>query len=134
MPAVVQAAKRASVPVAIHMDHCSSLASVQAAVRLGANGVMYDSSHAELPVNIEQTKKAVELAHSCGVPVEGELLALNSTIAIMISRCKPRQTKPKSMSSVQAWIFWQYRLVPCMVRAIASNVSTTIGLHASMKV
>jgi len=73
MPAVVQAAKRASVPVAIHMDHCSSLASVQAAVRLGANGVMYDSSHAELPVNIEQTKKAVELAHSCGVPVEGEL-------------------------------------------------------------
>jgi fructose-bisphosphate aldolase class II len=73
MPAVVQAAKRASVPVAINMDHCANLASVQSAIRLGCNGLMYDGAHAELPVNIEQTRKAVELAHSCGVPVEGEL-------------------------------------------------------------
>jgi len=73
MPAVVQAAKRASVPVAVHMDHCSSLESVQAAIRLGCNGVMYDGKNAELPDNIERTRKAVELAHSCGIPVEGEL-------------------------------------------------------------
>jgi fructose-bisphosphate aldolase class II len=73
MPAVVQAAKRSSVPVAIQMDHCGSLTSVQAAIRLGCNGVMYDSDNAELPANIEQTRKAVELAHSCGVPVEGKL-------------------------------------------------------------
>lgn len=73
LPAVVQAAKRSSVPVAIHMDHCGSLDSVQAAIRLGCNGVMYDGDNAELPVNIERTRKAVELAHSCGIPVEGEL-------------------------------------------------------------
>jgi len=73
MPAVVQAAKRASVPVAVHMDHCSSLESVQAAIRLGCNGVMFDGANAELPDNITRTRKAVELAHSCGVPVEGEL-------------------------------------------------------------
>jgi len=73
MPAVVQAAKRASVPIALHMDHCSSLVSVQSAIRLGCNSVMYEGASAELPDNIEQTRKVVELAHSCGVPVEGEL-------------------------------------------------------------
>lgn len=73
MPAVVQAAKRASVPVAINMDHCTSLESVQSAIRLGCNGVMYESDKAFLPDNIEHTKQVVELAHSCGVPVEGEL-------------------------------------------------------------
>lgn len=73
MPAVVQAAKRASVPVAVSMDHCTSLESVQSAIRLGCNGVMFDGSHAELPENVGKTREAVELAHSCGVPVEGEL-------------------------------------------------------------
>jgi fructose-bisphosphate aldolase, class II len=73
MPAVVQAAKRASVPVAVSMDHCTSLESVQSAIRLGCNAVMFDGSHAELPENVGKTREAVELAHSCGVPVEGEL-------------------------------------------------------------
>ena len=73
MPAVLQAAKRSSVPVAVNMDHCTSLESVQAAIRLGCNGVMFDGSHAELPANIKKTSEVVELAHSCGVPVEGEL-------------------------------------------------------------
>ena len=73
MPAAVQAAKRANVPVAINMDHCTNLASVQSAIRLGCNGVMYESDKTFLPDNIEHTKQAVELAHSCGVPVEGKL-------------------------------------------------------------
>jgi len=73
MPAVLQAAKRSSVPVAVNMDHCTSLESVQSAIRLGCNGVMFDGAHAELPDNIEKTREAAELAHSCGVPIEGEL-------------------------------------------------------------
>jgi fructose-bisphosphate aldolase class II len=73
MPAVVQAAKRSTVPVAVHMDHCSSLMSVQSAIRLGCNSVMYEVANGELPDIIKRTKEAVELAHSCGVPVEGEL-------------------------------------------------------------
>lgn len=73
MPAVLAAAKRSSVPVAVSMDHCESVASVQSAIRLGCNVVMFDSSHEELPRNIERTREAVKLAHGCGVPVEGEL-------------------------------------------------------------
>ena len=73
MPAVLKAAKRASVPIAIHMDHCCRLKSVQSAIGLGCNSVMYEAANAELPDNIRRTAEAVELAHSCGVPVEGEL-------------------------------------------------------------
>lgn len=73
MAAAVHAAKRASVPVAIHMDHCSSLDSVRQAIALGSNSVMFDASQDDFPVNTEKTRQAVELAHGCGVPVEGEL-------------------------------------------------------------
>ena len=73
MSAVITAAKQSSVPVAIHMDHCSDLDSVQSAIRLGCNGVMYEGANFELPENIQRTKEVVELSQKCGVPVEGEL-------------------------------------------------------------
>jgi fructose-bisphosphate aldolase class II len=73
MAAVDHAARRASIPVAIHMDHCSSLDSVQRAIALGSNSVMFDASQEDFPDNTEKTRQAVELAHGCGVPVEGEL-------------------------------------------------------------
>lgn len=73
MPAVEAAARRASVPVAIHLDHGTSLASAELAIRLGCNGVMLDASHEPLPENIKITATVVEMAHGCGVSVEGEL-------------------------------------------------------------
>lgn len=73
MPAVEAAAKRATVPVAIQLDHGSTLDSAVRAINLGCNGIMVDSSHQELPQNIEATKAVVEMAHACGVPVVGEL-------------------------------------------------------------
>jgi fructose-bisphosphate aldolase class II len=72
-PAVVRAAKRAGVPVAVHMDHCSSMDSVHTAIRLGCNSVMYDASDKTFPVNADNTAQVVKLAHSCGIPVEGGL-------------------------------------------------------------
>ncbi len=73
MPAVEAAAKRASVPVAIQLDHGSSLESATKAIKLGCNGVMLDASNMSLPDNINATKTVVEMAHRCGVPVVGEL-------------------------------------------------------------
>ncbi len=73
MPAVEAAAKRASVPVAIQLDHGLSLASATTAINLGCNGVMVDASSRELPDNISATTLVVEMAHQCGVPVIGEL-------------------------------------------------------------
>ena len=73
MPAVEAAAKRASIPVAIQLDHGSSLESAVKAINLGCNGVMLDASDMSLPDNINATKAVVDMAHACGVPVVGEL-------------------------------------------------------------
>lgn len=73
MAGVERAARISTVPIAINFDHCSTDEDIVNGIRLGCNGVMIDSSHESLPVNIEQTKKAVKLAHACGLPVEGSL-------------------------------------------------------------
>ena len=73
MPAVEAAAKRATVPVAIHLDHGASIESAVRSVKYGCNGVMVDASHTDLGENIRITRSVTEMAHACGVPVEGEL-------------------------------------------------------------
>jgi fructose-bisphosphate aldolase class II len=73
MPAVEKAAKRATVPVAIHLDHGASQSSAVRAINLGCNGIMVDSSDQPLVKNIQQSRQVVEMAHGCGVSVEGEL-------------------------------------------------------------
>ena len=72
MAAVEHAARQASIPIAIHMD-CSSLESVQRAISLGSNSVMLDASQQDFPDNVEKTRQAAVLAHSCGVPIGGSL-------------------------------------------------------------
>ncbi|MBY0392425.1 MAG: class II fructose-bisphosphate aldolase, partial [Novosphingobium sp.] len=57
MPVVVDAARRARVPVAIHLDHGHSLATVERAIRLGCNNVMVDASLSSLEDNIKATRE-----------------------------------------------------------------------------
>ena len=73
MAAVEKAADRADVPVAIHLDHGASYESAVRAINLGCNGVMVDASQDTFPVNVAQTKRVVDMAHACGITVEGEL-------------------------------------------------------------
>jgi fructose-bisphosphate aldolase class II len=73
MAATEKAARRASAPVVIHLDHGASHESAVRAINLGCNGVMVDTSHDSFPVNVSQTRRVVETAHACGVAVEGEL-------------------------------------------------------------
>jgi len=73
LPAVEAAAARASVPMAIQLDHGASVASATRAINLGCNGIMLDASNRILPENISATKAVVDIAHGCGVPVVGEV-------------------------------------------------------------
>jgi fructose-bisphosphate aldolase class II len=73
MAAVVAAAERTTVPVAIHLDHGESLESAVRAINLGCTGVMVDASSLPLEDNITHTRAVVDMAHGCGIPVEGEL-------------------------------------------------------------
>jgi len=67
------AAERASVPVAMHLDHGNSYELAMRVFRAGYTSIMIDGSHEEFEDNIALTKKVVEAAHAGGVPVEAEL-------------------------------------------------------------
>ncbi len=73
MAATVAAARRCLVPVAIHLDHGASLQSAERGIRLGCNGVMVDSSNLPFEQNVASTRAITDMAHACGVFVEGEL-------------------------------------------------------------
>lgn len=72
-PAIIAAARKASVPICFHLDHGPSESEVQKALRWGATGIMYDGSVHALEDNIKNTKHIVDICESVGVTVEGEL-------------------------------------------------------------
>ena len=72
-PIMLQYAKAASVPVAVHLDHGASFEMCVKAIRLGFTSVMYDASSKEYAVNLAESKEIVKIAHAAGVSVEAEL-------------------------------------------------------------
>ena len=70
---VVEMARDATVPVAIHLDHGSSYESCLRAIRMGFTSVMIDKSHADEEVNVRETARVVQAAHAVGVTVEAEI-------------------------------------------------------------
>lgn len=73
------------IPVCMHQDHGTSAAVCQRSIQLGFSSVMMDGSLGEdgktptsYDYNVDVTRSVVELAHSCGVSVEGELGCLGS--------------------------------------------------------
>ncbi len=67
------AAQKASVPVALHLDHGTNFETLIGCIRHGWTSIMFDGSHLPLAENIAQTKEIVKIAHACGVSVEAEL-------------------------------------------------------------
>ena len=72
-PIMVDAAKKAKVPVCVHLDHGETLEYIQQALDLGFTGVMYDGSTLPYEENVSNTKRAVEMALVTGAGVEAEL-------------------------------------------------------------
>ena len=72
-PVMVDAARRAKVPVCVHLDHCETLSYMEQALALGFTGVMYDGSLLPYEENAENTRKAVRMAAACGAGVEAEI-------------------------------------------------------------
>lgn len=66
-------AENATVPVVAHLDHGASYDECSAALDAGFTSLMYDGSRLPLAENISVTRKVVELAHSAGLSVEGEI-------------------------------------------------------------
>lgn len=72
-PAMVAQAKKAKVPVCVHLDHGEDLEYLSNALAMGFTSIMYDGSVLPYEENLANTKKAVELAAKSGASVEAEL-------------------------------------------------------------
>lgn len=62
-----------TVPVALHLDHCTSFDLCMKAMQAGFTSVMIDGSHLPLEKNIEVTARVLSAAAPLGVSVEAEL-------------------------------------------------------------
>ncbi|WP_330624547.1 class II fructose-1,6-bisphosphate aldolase [Anaerostipes sp.] len=70
---VKTAAKRASVPVVMHLDHGNSFELAMQALRAGYTSVMIDGSHDTFEDNIALSRAVADACHPSEVSVEAEL-------------------------------------------------------------
>jgi len=73
------------IPICVHQDHGADPGVCLRSIQLGFTSVMMDGSlmpdmktPSTYEYNVEVTRKVVQMAHSCGVSVEGELGCLGS--------------------------------------------------------
>ncbi|ENW89427.1 MULTISPECIES: class II fructose-bisphosphate aldolase [Acinetobacter] len=73
------------IPVVMHQDHGTSPDVCQRSIQLGFSSVMMDGSLGEdgktptsYEYNVDVTRRVVQMAHACGVSVEGEIGCLGS--------------------------------------------------------
>ena len=72
-PALVAAAKRATVPVVVHYDHGLTFEKTMEALKLGFSSIMFDGSAGDPAENLKATAEMVKIAHAWGASVEGEI-------------------------------------------------------------
>lgn len=70
---LIPMAKKASVPVVVHLDHGLNYDTCVKALELGFSSVMYDCSTDTYEENVRKVKEMADLAHSYGATIEGEL-------------------------------------------------------------
>lgn len=72
-PIMVDMARKSKTDVCIHLDHGETLDYLEMALELGFTGIMYDGSTLPYEENLENTRRAVEMAAKYGASVEAEL-------------------------------------------------------------
>lgn len=70
---LIPMAKKAKVPVVIHLDHGLTRETCLKALELGFTSIMYDCSQDSYEENIKKVKEMADIAHSYGATIEGEL-------------------------------------------------------------
>lgn len=72
-------ASEASVPMAVHLDHSSNEAEIQAALNAHISSIMADGSHLTYAENVSFTQNMTALAHAQEAAVEAELGRISGT-------------------------------------------------------
>ncbi len=70
---LIPMAKKAKIPVVVHLDHGLKKETCLKALELGFTSIMYDCSTDDYDTNVAKVKEMAEIAHSYGATIEGEL-------------------------------------------------------------
>ena len=76
VPVAKMIAERATVEVALNLDHGLTLEAIHKAIDLGFTSIMFDGSHLDYSKNIQQTQAVIEMCRPQGISVEAELGAV----------------------------------------------------------
>ncbi len=71
--ALLRMAKRANVPIALHLDHGESFEQVKNAIAWGYTSVMFDGSKLPFDENVRLTRLCADYAKANGASIEGEI-------------------------------------------------------------
>ena len=118
-PMMLAAARRASVPVAVHLDHGQTTACVREALDMGFTSVMIDGSMLPIDENIALTQSVIALAKRAGAAVEAEVGRVG------------REETGKESPAVAATLDDCLRMDEIGVDALAVGIGNAHGLYAA---
>lgn len=75
----LEAARKATVPIAVHLDHSTSAKDIEAVLNTGIHSIMADGSHLPYKENLAFTREMTQLAHGYGAVVEAEIGRISGT-------------------------------------------------------
>lgn len=137
-------AKKANVPVVIHLDHGLKKETCLKALELGFSSIMYDCSADPYETNVEKVKEMAEIAHSYGATIEGELGHVGNTdddnsdpskyyTDPLIARDFVEKTGVDALAIAVGTAHGAYKLPPKLdferIRTIANTVDVPLVLH-----
>ncbi|MBF2029259.1 MAG: class II fructose-bisphosphate aldolase [Oscillatoriales cyanobacterium C42_A2020_001] len=91
----LEAANTATVPIAVHLDHSTSVKDIRLALEAGVRSIMADGSPMPYAENRQFTQDMTELAHRYGAVVEAEIGRISGTEdGLTIAEKEAKMTDP----------------------------------------
>ena len=146
--AMLKAAHKSSVPVALHLDHGYSYEGIMKAIRWGFTSVMFDGSRLSLEENLKRTREVTRMAHAIGISVEGELahmgseecadgIAVESVVTPSIAATFVGKTKVDALAVAVGENHGVYKGSPdfdaTRIKVLSDAVNVPLVLHGSAK-
>lgn len=146
---LIPMAKRAKVPVVVHLDHGLHKETCLKALELGFSSIMYDCSTDTYENNCKKVKEMADIAHSYGASIEGEIGhvggAEGTATAEQQEDASKYYTKPEeakdfvdrtgvdALAIAVGTAHGAYKLPPKLdferIKTIASTIPTPLVLH-----
>lgn len=119
----LEAARSATVPIAVHLDHSTSTSDIELALQAGIRSIMADGSPLSYEQNWQFTREMTQLSHQYGAIVEAEIGRISGTEdGLTITEKEAKMTDPQ-----QALDFVQHT----QVDALAVTIGNVHGEYKS---